>query len=69
MLGWRGSRIGHSSRSRPERPNPRGGAASLIAGVILVALWRLTYGVVDTLLLRSLNPLEHGVFQAALVRF
>jgi uncharacterized membrane protein (DUF373 family) len=36
----------------------------LIAGVILVALWRLTYGVVDTLLLRSLNPLEHGVFQA-----
>ena len=35
----------------------------LIAGVILVALWRLTYGVVDTLLLRSLNPLEHGVFQ------
>lgn len=36
----------------------------LIAGVILVALWRLTYGVVDTLVLRTLNPLEHGVFQA-----
>jgi len=36
----------------------------LIAGVILVALWRLSYGVVDTLVLRSLNPLEHGVFQA-----
>lgn len=36
----------------------------LIAGVVLVALWRLTYGVVETLLLRGLNPLEHGVFQA-----
>lgn len=36
----------------------------LIAGVILVALWRLTYGVVETLVLRSFNPLEHGVFQA-----
>ena len=36
----------------------------LIAAVIAVALWRLTYGVVDTLVLRSLNPLEHGVFQA-----
>ena len=36
----------------------------VIAGVVLVALWRLTYGVVETLLLRSLNPLEHGVFQS-----
>ena len=35
----------------------------LIAAVIAVALWRLTYDVVDTLVLRSLNPLEHGVFQ------
>ena len=35
----------------------------LITGVILVALWRLRYGVVDTLVLRSLDPLEHGVFQ------
>ncbi len=36
----------------------------IIAAVILVALWRLIFGVVDTLVLRSLNPLEHGVFQA-----
>lgn len=35
----------------------------LIAAVIAVALWRLTYDVVDTLVLRSLNPLDHGVFQ------
>lgn len=35
----------------------------LIAAVITVALWRLTYDVVDTLVLRSLNPLEHGVLQ------
>jgi uncharacterized membrane protein (DUF373 family) len=35
----------------------------LIAVVIAVALWRLTYDVLDTLVLRSLNPLEHGVFQ------
>jgi uncharacterized membrane protein (DUF373 family) len=36
----------------------------IIAAVILVALWRLTIRVVDTLVLQSLNPLEHGVFQA-----
>jgi uncharacterized membrane protein (DUF373 family) len=36
----------------------------VITAVILVALWRLVFGVVDTLVLRSLNPLEHGVFQA-----
>jgi uncharacterized membrane protein (DUF373 family) len=36
----------------------------VITAVILVALWRLVIGVVDTLVLRSLNPLEHGVFQA-----
>jgi uncharacterized membrane protein (DUF373 family) len=36
----------------------------VITAVILVALWRLIFGVVDTLVLRSLNPLEHGVFQA-----
>lgn len=35
----------------------------LIAAVITVVLWRLTYDVVDTLVLRSLNPLEHGVLQ------
>jgi hypothetical protein len=35
----------------------------IIAAVILVALWRLTFRVVDTLVLQSLNPLEHGVFQ------
>jgi uncharacterized membrane protein (DUF373 family) len=36
----------------------------LVAAVILVALWRLIASVVDTLVLRSLNPLEHGIFQA-----
>jgi uncharacterized membrane protein (DUF373 family) len=36
----------------------------IIGAVILVALWRLTFRVVDTLVLQSLNPLEHGVFQA-----
>ena len=36
----------------------------LISVMIVVALWRLTYDVVDTLLLRSLNPLDHVVFQA-----
>jgi uncharacterized membrane protein (DUF373 family) len=36
----------------------------VITAVILVALWRLVFSVVDTLVLRSLNPLEHGVFQA-----
>lgn len=35
----------------------------VITTVILVALWRLIVSVVDTLLLRSLNPLEHSVFQ------
>jgi uncharacterized membrane protein (DUF373 family) len=36
----------------------------IIAAVILVALWRLIFRVVDTLVLQSLNPLEQGVFQA-----
>jgi uncharacterized membrane protein (DUF373 family) len=36
---------------------------AVITTVILVALWRLVVSVVDTLLLRSLNPLEHSVFQ------
>lgn len=36
----------------------------IIGAVILVALWRLVFRVVDTLVLRSLNPLEHGVFRA-----
>jgi uncharacterized membrane protein (DUF373 family) len=35
----------------------------IIAAVILVALWRLIFRVVDTLVLQSLNPLEPGVFQ------
>src|SRR6266536_823970 len=35
----------------------------IIAAVILVALWRLIFRVVDTLVLKSLNPLEHSVFQ------
>jgi uncharacterized membrane protein (DUF373 family) len=35
----------------------------IIAAVILVALWRLIFRVVDTLVLQSLNPLEHVVFQ------
>lgn len=36
----------------------------IITAVILVALWRLTVSVADKLVLQSLNPLEHGVFQA-----
>ena len=36
----------------------------IITAVILVALWRLILSVVDTLVLRSLNPLDHEVFQA-----
>jgi uncharacterized membrane protein (DUF373 family) len=35
----------------------------IIAAVILVALWRLIFRVVDTLVLQSLSPLEPGVFQ------
>jgi uncharacterized membrane protein (DUF373 family) len=35
----------------------------VIAAVTLVALYRLIAGVIDTLILRALNPLEHGVFQ------
>lgn len=35
----------------------------VVTAVIVVALWRLMVSVVDTLLLRSLNPLEHSVFQ------
>jgi len=31
--------------------------------VILIALYRLVVSVVDTLLLQTLNPLEHAVFQ------
>jgi uncharacterized membrane protein (DUF373 family) len=37
---------------------------SVVTVIILVALWRLIVSVVDTLVLRSLNPLEHSVFQA-----
>jgi uncharacterized membrane protein (DUF373 family) len=35
----------------------------VIAVVVLVALYRLISGVIDTLVLRALNPLEHTVFQ------
>jgi uncharacterized membrane protein (DUF373 family) len=36
----------------------------VIGAVILVALCRLVVSVVDTLLLQTLNPLEHAVFQS-----
>jgi uncharacterized membrane protein (DUF373 family) len=36
----------------------------LVGVVIAVALYRLLVSVVDTLVLRSLNPLNHAVFQA-----
>src|SRR5437867_4221836 len=35
----------------------------VIAAVILVALYRLVVSVATTLVLRSLNPLDHAVFQ------
>jgi uncharacterized membrane protein (DUF373 family) len=35
----------------------------VIAAVILVALYRLIVSVIDTLVLRALNPLDHTVFQ------
>ena len=35
----------------------------VIGAVIVVALWRLIVSVADTLVLRTLNPLEHEVFQ------
>jgi len=38
---------------------------TLVIGlIILVALFRLTYGVVTGLLLGALDPLEHGIFQS-----
>jgi uncharacterized membrane protein (DUF373 family) len=36
---------------------------AVIGAVILVALYRLMVSVVDTLVLRTLNPLDHAVFQ------
>jgi uncharacterized membrane protein (DUF373 family) len=36
----------------------------VISAVILVALYRLIVSVLETLVLRSLNPLEHEVFQS-----
>jgi uncharacterized membrane protein (DUF373 family) len=36
----------------------------VISAVILVALYRLIVSVIETLVLRSLNPLEHEVFQS-----
>ena len=38
----------------------------VIALIILVALFRLTYGVITGLLLGVLDPLDHGDFQAVL---
>jgi uncharacterized membrane protein (DUF373 family) len=35
----------------------------VIGAVIVVALWRLIVSVADTIVLRTLNPLEHEVFQ------
>ena len=35
----------------------------VIAAVILVALYRLVVSVIDTFVLRTLNPLDHTVFQ------
>ena len=35
----------------------------VIGAVVLVAFIRLIVSVVDTLVLRTLNPLDHGVFQ------
>jgi len=35
----------------------------VIGAVIVVALWRLVVSVADTLVLRTLNPLDHEVFQ------
>jgi hypothetical protein len=34
-----------------------------IGAVVSVALYRLVVGVVQSLVLESLNPLDHGVFQ------
>src|SRR4051812_22142618 len=36
---------------------------TVIAAMIAVALYRLVVSVVDTLVLRALNPLDHAVFQ------
>ena len=36
---------------------------AVISVIIVVALFRLIAGVVDTILLRALNPLDHVVFQ------
>ena len=36
---------------------------AVIAVIIAVALYRLIVGVVDTILLGALNPLDHAVFQ------
>jgi uncharacterized membrane protein (DUF373 family) len=35
----------------------------VIAAVILIALYRLVVSVIDTLVLQTLNPLDHTVFQ------
>ena len=40
------------------------GLTLVVALIIVVALFRLTYGVVTGLLLGVLNPLDHGIFQS-----
>jgi uncharacterized membrane protein (DUF373 family) len=39
------------------------GLTVVVGAVILVALYRLVVGVIETLVLRGLNPLDHSVFQ------
>ena len=36
---------------------------AVVSIIIVVALYRLIAGVLDTILLRALNPLDHAVFQ------
>lgn len=40
------------------------GLTAAIAAVILAALYRLLFNILDTLVFRALNPLDHTVFQA-----
>ena len=40
------------------------GLTAAIAAVILAALYRLVFNILDTLVFRALNPLDHTVFQA-----
>ena len=40
------------------------GLTAAVAAVVLAALYRLLFNILDTLVLRALNPLDHTVFQA-----